>query len=107
GGMFGLDGPRDVQDVRELFTWLAQRPEVSDTQIGAFGISLGGGAVWNAAAAGVPFKAIVPTITWTDLNSPLAPQGPSKSGLVAQPAQQVPPSKWDPAPRAAAPALVP
>ena len=43
-----------------LFSWFAARPEVSDTQIGAFGISLGGGAVWNAAVAGVPFKAIVP-----------------------------------------------
>jgi alpha-beta hydrolase superfamily lysophospholipase len=106
GGTFGLDGPRDVQDVRELFTWLAQRPEVSDTQIGAFGISLGGGAVWNAAAAGVPFKAIVPAITWTDLTSALAPQGLSKSGLVALLAQQVPQERWDPALLAAEPALV-
>jgi esterase/lipase len=106
GGVFGLDGPRDVQDVRDEFTWFTERPEVSDTQIGAFGISLGGGAVWNATAAGVPFKAIVPTITWTDLNSALAPQGLSKSGLVAQLAQQIPTARWDPALLAAEPELV-
>ena len=50
GGTFGLDGPRDVQDVRELFDWLAARPDVSDTQIAALGLSLGGGLVWQAAA---------------------------------------------------------
>ena len=26
-GLFGLDGPRDVQDTRELFTWLSARTE--------------------------------------------------------------------------------
>ena len=82
GGLFGLDGPTDVADTQFLFNWLTARPEISDTQIGALGISLGGGAVWNAAVAGVPFKAIVPTITWTNLTTALAPQGLSKSGLV-------------------------
>ena len=56
GGLFGLDGPVDVQDTRELFAWLTARPEISDTQIGALGISLGGGAVWNAVAAGDPVQ---------------------------------------------------
>jgi ABC-2 type transport system ATP-binding protein len=106
GGLFGLDGPRDVQDTRELFSWLAARPEVSDTAIAALGISLGGGAVWNAAAAGVPFKAIVPVITWTNLTTALAPQGLSKSGLVAYLAQLVPTARWDPALLAAEPSLV-
>jgi len=95
-GLFGLDGPRDVQDTKELFAWLAARPEISDTQIGALGISLGGGAVWNATTAGVPFKAIVPVITWTNLATALAPQGLSKSGLVQYLAQLVPESRWDP-----------
>jgi esterase/lipase len=95
-GVFGLDGPRDVQDTRELFTWLTTRPEISDTQIGALGISLGGGAVWNAAVAGLPFKAIVPVITWTNLLTSLAPQGLSKSGLVQYLAGLVPTSRWDP-----------
>ncbi|MDE3190722.1 MAG: alpha/beta hydrolase [Acidobacteriota bacterium] len=96
GGQFGLDGPRETQDARDLFDWLAARPEVSDTQIGAFGISLGGGAVWNATAAGVPFKAIVPEITWTNLTTALAPQGVAKSALVQLLAGLTPPSRWDP-----------
>src|SRR5207245_2615690 len=95
-GLFGLDGPRDVQDTKELFDFLAARPEISDTQIGALGISLGGDAVWNATVAGVPFKAIVPAITWTNLATALAPQGLSKSGLVQLLASLVPQTRWDP-----------
>ena len=95
-GLFGLDGARDVQDTRELFTWLTARPEISDTQIGALGISLGGGAVWNALTSGIPFKAAVPIITWTNLLTSLAPQGLSKSGLVQYLAGLVPTSRWDP-----------
>ena len=96
GGQFGLDGPRESQDARDLFTWLAARPEVSDTQIGALGISLGGGAVWNATAAGVPFKAIVPVITWTNLQTALAPEGVAKTELVALLGALTPASRWDP-----------
>lgn len=96
GGSFGLDGPKEVQDTRDLFGWFASRSDVSDTQIGAFGLSLGGGAVWNAAVAGVPFKAIVPAITWTDLGTALNPNGVPKSGLLGQLAQAVPFSQWDP-----------
>jgi pimeloyl-ACP methyl ester carboxylesterase len=96
GGAWGLDGPNDVQDVRDLFDWLAARSDVSDTQIGALGLSLGGGAVWNAAVAGVPFKAIVTGITWTDLGTALNPNGEPKSGEIAQLASVVPFSQWDP-----------
>jgi alpha-beta hydrolase superfamily lysophospholipase len=95
-GLFGLDGARDVQDTRELFIWFTSRPEISDTQIGALGISLGGGAVWNALTSGVPFKAAVPIITWTNLLTALAPHGLSKSGLVQLLAGLVPTSRWDP-----------
>ena len=105
GGLFGLDGPTDVADTQFLFNWLAARPEISDTQIGALGISLGGGAVWNAAVAGVPFKAIVPVITWTNLATALAPQGLSKSGLVVYLSQLVPSARWDPTLLAAVPSL--
>jgi ABC-2 type transport system ATP-binding protein len=97
GGKFGLDGPTETQDARDLFNWFAARSDVSNTQIGAFGLSLGGGAVWNAAVAGVPFKAIVPAITWTDLGTALNPDGVPKSGLVGILSQVVPLSKWDPA----------
>jgi pimeloyl-ACP methyl ester carboxylesterase len=96
GGKFGLDGPKEVQDVRDLFDWLAARNDVSDTQIGAVGLSLGGAAVWNAAVAGVPFKAIVPAITWTSLGAALNPQGVPKTGLVEEIAQGIPLSSWDP-----------
>jgi pimeloyl-ACP methyl ester carboxylesterase len=95
GGRFGLDGPKEVQDARDLFNWLAARSDVSDTQIGAFGLSLGGGAVWSAAAAGVPFKAIVPAITWTDLGSALNPHGVPKADELSQLADVVPFSQWD------------
>ncbi|MFL5959282.1 MAG: alpha/beta hydrolase family protein [Gaiellaceae bacterium] len=94
GGKFGLDGPSEVQDARDLFAWLAGRADVSDTAIGAVGLSLGGGEVWNAAVAGVPFKAIVPAIGWTDLARALAPAGVPKAGLIGGlgPAG----SSWDP-----------
>jgi alpha-beta hydrolase superfamily lysophospholipase len=106
GGVWGLDGPREDQDARDLFTWLAARPEISDTQIGALGISLGGAAVWNATAAGVPFKAIVPMVTWTNLQTALAPNNLVKSGLLQLLALAVPTNRWDPALLAAEPALL-
>jgi alpha-beta hydrolase superfamily lysophospholipase len=96
GGLFGLNGPRDVQDTKELFAWLTARPDISDTAVGGLGVSLGGGAVWSAATSGVPFKAIVPMMTWTNLATALAPQGLSKSGLVVYLSQLVPESRWDP-----------
>jgi ABC-2 type transport system ATP-binding protein len=95
-GKFGLDGPTEVQDARDLFNWFAARSDVSDTQIGALGLSLGGGEVWNAAAAGVPFKAIVPAITWTNLGQALNPDGVPKTGLLSILFQEPPLSGWDP-----------
>jgi alpha-beta hydrolase superfamily lysophospholipase len=97
GGKFGLDGTRDVQDAQDLFTWFAGRNGVSNTQIGALGLSLGGGEVWNAAVAGVPFKAIVPAISWTSLGTALNPDGVAKTGLVGVLSHYVPLSNWDPA----------
>jgi ABC-2 type transport system ATP-binding protein len=104
GGVFGLDGPRDVQDARDEFDWLAG--QLGTTQIGAVGLSLGGGEVWNAAAAGVPFKAIVPAVTWTNLTAALAPRGVPRAGLIQQLAQEVPFDRWDPALAAAREALL-
>jgi ABC-2 type transport system ATP-binding protein len=95
GGKFGLDGPNEVQDAQDLFTWFAGRNNVSDTQIGAFGLSLGGGEVLNAAVAGVPFKAIVPAITWTSLGAALNPSGVPKVELLSELFQSVPSSQWD------------
>ena len=97
GGKWGLDGPREVQDAQDLFDWFAANPNVSDTKIGAFGLSLGGGEVWNAAAAGVPFKAIVPAITWTNLATALNPNSVPKTGLIEILSHAVPVQNWDPA----------
>jgi hypothetical protein len=56
---------------------------VSDTQIGAWGVSYGGGQVWNGLAAGIPFKAACVVATWTDLYTALWPQDVARSGVVA------------------------
>jgi ABC-2 type transport system ATP-binding protein len=96
GGKWGLDGPTEAQDAQDLFDWFAARADVSNTQIGAFGLSLGGGAVWNAAVAGVPFKAIVPAIAWTDLGTALNPKSVPKTGLVGILSRAVPVANWDP-----------
>jgi pimeloyl-ACP methyl ester carboxylesterase len=95
GGTFGLDGPKEVEDAQALFNWFAARSNVSDTQIGALGLSLGGGEVWNAAVAGVPFKAIAPAVTWTDLSAAFNPSGVPKDGLLRQLVESAS-SHWDP-----------
>jgi predicted acyl esterase len=81
-GLVSIDGPREIQDVRDLFNWLAAQPGINGQRIGAFGYSYGGGAILRATAEGVPFAAIEPTITWTDLYSALVPQNLARSGLV-------------------------
>jgi predicted acyl esterase len=81
-GLVSIDGPREIQDVRELFNWLAAQPGINPQRIGAFGYSYGGGAIWRATVEGVPFAAIAPAITWTDLYSALLPQNLAHSGVV-------------------------
>jgi predicted acyl esterase len=96
GGLFGLNSPREIQDVRELFNWLAARPSINKGAIGAWGISLGGGAVWGALATGVPFAAAEVFETWTNLYAALAPNDLAKSGAVAQLANEVPAARTSP-----------
>lgn len=96
GGLVGIDGPREVADLRAIRDWLAARPDVSDTKIGAWGISYGGGAIFNSLVAGVPWAAVVTVETWTDLYSALMPQDLVKSGLVAGLAGSIPESRRDP-----------
>ena len=83
GGLFTLDGPREVQDTRALFDWLTAQPGVDAKRVGAFGYSLGGGLLWRAAVEGVPFAVIEAAITWTDLYRALIPQNLPRSGVVA------------------------
>jgi predicted acyl esterase len=96
GGLVGIDGPREVADTRAVRDWLAARPDVSDSKIGAWGISYGGGAVFNSLVAGVPWSAVVTVETWTDLYRALMPQGLVKSGLVAGLAGSIPSERRDP-----------
>jgi predicted acyl esterase len=82
GGLVGIDGPREIGDVKELFAWLASRPGVDASHIGAFGYSYGGGAVWRATAEGVPFAAIEVATAWTDLYQAFVPQSLARTGVV-------------------------
>ena len=54
-GSSAIDGPREVADTRAVHGWLAARPDVADAKIGAWGISYGGGAIFNSLVAGVPW----------------------------------------------------
>jgi ABC-2 type transport system ATP-binding protein len=97
GGLWGLDGPKENADARAVYDFLAARPEIAAGKIGAFGVSLGGGAVWNSAVIGkVPWAAIAPEATWIDLYSALFPQNLPKSGVLAQLASLVPADRTDP-----------
>ncbi len=96
GGLWSLVGPRELADYRAVFEWLAARPDVDERRIGAWGISLGGGAVWRSVVEGIPFAAIETVQTWTDLASALLPQSLSKSGLVFGFLNLVPPERTAP-----------
>ena len=82
GGEITLAGPREVADLRALRNAFAARSEVSD-RIGAWGISYGGGQIWNALGAGVPLAAVEVVETWTSLYDALWPQNLARSGIVA------------------------
>jgi predicted acyl esterase len=97
GGLWGLDGPNENGDAWALHDFLAARSEVNAKKIGAYGVSLGGGAVWNSTAIGkVPWAAIVPEATWTSLYQALFPQDLPKSGVIAQLGSLVPDARTDP-----------
>jgi fermentation-respiration switch protein FrsA (DUF1100 family) len=95
-GQTSIDGPNEMADTRDVFTWLASRPNVDPSRIGAWGISLGGGAVLRSLVEGVPWTAVATAQTWTDLYGALAPQSLSKSGAVFQFLNSVPPVRLDP-----------
>jgi predicted acyl esterase len=95
-GLTSIDGPREIQDVRELVAWLQGRQEVDPNAIGGWGISLGGGAILRAAVEGVPFAALETVDTWTNLYTAIAPQNLSKSGAVVSLLDSVPESRRSP-----------
>ena len=96
GGLTSIDGPREIADTREVYDQLAARPEIDKTRIGAWGISLGGGAVLRSLVEGVPWAAVETVETWTDLYSALAPQNLAKSGAIFQFLSSVPADRLDP-----------
>jgi predicted acyl esterase len=96
GGLVSIDGPREIADTRAVYNWLAARPDLDSHAIGAWGISLGGGAVLRSLVEGVPWAAVETVETWTDLYSALAPQNLSKSGAVYQFLTSVPQDRLDP-----------
>lgn len=97
GGQSSLVGPREISDYAAALQWLRLRPGISDVNVGALGVSLGGGSVWKLLTApGTRLRAAVPMTTWTSLYDSLLPQGLVKSGLVAYFNSLLPPDRWDP-----------
>ncbi|WP_030260900.1 MULTISPECIES: alpha/beta fold hydrolase [Streptomyces] len=86
GGRIGLNAPdREVEDVRHLVDWLAQRPEVQldgpgDPKVGITGASYGGAVSLLASAADHRIDAVATQITWWNLADSLFPQGVQGSG---------------------------
>ena len=96
GGLVGIDGPREIADVRAVFAWLRDRPDVADTRIGGWGVSYGSGAAWNSLVAGVPWAALEVSMSWTDLRDALLPQGLAKTGVIAGFLGSLDPKRVDP-----------
>lgn len=96
GGLIGIDGPKETADVKAVFAWLRDRPDVSDTRIGGWGVSYGGGAAWNSLAAGVPWATLEIWMSWTNLASALVPQGLAKTGVIAGFLGSLDPKRVDP-----------
>ena len=96
GGLVGIDGPKEMMDVKAVFAWLRNRPDVSDTRIGGWGVSYGGGAAWNSLAAGVPWAALELWMSWVDLRDALLPQGLAKTGVIAGFLGSLDPKRVDP-----------
>jgi fermentation-respiration switch protein FrsA (DUF1100 family) len=96
GGLVSVDGPREIADTRAVFNWLATQPDVNAHRIGAWGLSLGGGAVLRSLVEGVSWSAVEVAETWTDLYNALLPQDLSKSGAIYSLLSSVPQNRLDP-----------
>ncbi|MFF2656645.1 alpha/beta fold hydrolase [Kitasatospora sp. NPDC058032] len=88
GGRIGLNAPdREVEDVKHLVDWLAQRPEVQldgpgDPRVGITGASYGGAVALLGSAYDSRIDAVASAITWWNLADALFPQGVRGSGAV-------------------------
>src|SRR3954453_22990442 len=81
-GNVELAGPSELSDEIAMNAFFRGLPEVSDANVGAWGISYGGGQTWNGLAKGIDYKAAEVVETWTDLYSALWPQDIAKSEIV-------------------------
>ena len=81
-GNVELAGPeRDLRRARDGLV-LHRAAAGERHEVGAWGISYGGGQTWNGLVAGIPYKAAEVVETWTDLYTALWPQDVAKSGIV-------------------------
>ena len=97
GGLFSGLGARELLDVARLReSWLPANAPLDGDKVGAFGISLGGGAALRAAGEGTPFKALEVVETWTDLYEAFVPQDLPKSGAIFEFLNSVPTSRQAP-----------
>ena len=84
-GKIGLNAPdREVEDVKHLVDWLAERPEVrldapGDPRVGISGASYGGAVALLGSAHDQRIDAVASQITWWNLADALFPQGVAPS----------------------------
>ncbi|MFI5932554.1 alpha/beta fold hydrolase [Actinoplanes sp. NPDC051494] len=89
GGEIHLDSPDyEVKDAQRLLDWLAARPEVrtdatGDPRVGVVGGSYGGALSLLLAGQDPRVDAIVPQITWNDLERSFFPQAAADSAAPA------------------------
>lgn len=89
-GTVGLNGPRETKDAQRMIDFLANETgqfgvDVAldgpdNPRVGMDGISYAGGIQFQVAEADDRLDAMVPRITWNDLEYSLAPGGVVKSG---------------------------
>lgn len=97
GGLFTALGARELLDVARLReSWLPANAPIDGDKVGAWGISLGGGAALRTVGEGTPFKALEVVETWTDLYEALVPQNLPKTGAVFQFLGEVPRDRQGP-----------
>jgi predicted acyl esterase len=84
GGLFTGLGPRELTDVAVLRErWLPQLAPIDNAKVGAWGISLGGGAALRTIGEGEPYTALEVVETWRDLYQAFFPQNLPKTGVIA------------------------
>lgn len=97
GGLFSGLGPRELADIATLReNWLPANAPIDGSRVGAWAISLGGGAALRSIGEGEPFAALEVVETWTDLYEALVPQGLPKTGAIFQFLGAVPRSRQTP-----------